>query len=390
MNFIEELAGYVIKYAPQYGICVHSPIIAQGILESASGTSNKVKIEVDGKTEWRHNYFGLKWRNNRCEISNDYFEEWTAEQNKDGSYKNIVSRFCKFNSLEECVIGYFQWTNIPNYSNLKGVTDPETYLKNIKEDKYATSKNYVQNLMNVIKKYDLTKYDNMEDESIMSKRTVFLSAGHGGTNPGAVALGLTEKVINLNTLIACKNVLERHGVNVVASRLKDENDDVYEEVREANASGAEIAVSFHANAGGGDGFEAFYFTGDVKGEKLAKLGEKYVKLLGQNSRGVKSGNKLYFVKKTTMTAVLFESFFLDNAKDNVIGDTVAEQQAFGVAYAKAILEYLGIGYKDEAAPEKSTETNKLYRVQVGAYSVRENAERKLNELKSAGFDGFIV
>ena len=390
MGFIEELAGYVIKYAPQYGICVHSPIIAQGILESASGTSNKVKIEIDGKTEWRHNYFGLKWRNNRCEISNEYFEEWTAEQKKDGSYKNIVSKFCKFKSLEECVIGYFQWTNIPNYSNLKGVTDPETYLKNIKEDKYATSKNYVHNLMNVIKKYDLTQYDKVGSEKKMAK--VFLSAGHGGSNPGAVANGLIEKNINLNTLLACKEVLEKHGVIVVASRVKDENDDVYEEVREANESGADFAVSFHANAGGGDGFEVFYHTSNTKGKKLALLCEKYVKEIGQNSRGVKSGNHLYFVKNTKMMAVLVESFFLDNKEDMAIGDSLEEQRAFGVAYAKAILEYLGIAYigSGYVPPKEETEKDKLYRVQVGAYSIKENAERKLKELKEAGFDGFIV
>lgn len=95
MGFIEDIAKYVQKYAPQYGIQVCSPIIAQTILESGSGTSNKVY--KDG--EWRHNYFGLKWRNNRCAISNDYFEEWTSEQNKNGSYQNIVSKFCKFKSM---------------------------------------------------------------------------------------------------------------------------------------------------------------------------------------------------------------------------------------------------------------------------------------------------
>ena len=154
-QFIKEIARLVQKYAPQYGIKVHSPIIAQAILESKSGTSNKVYYNG----EWRHNYFGLKWRNNRCLISNDYFEEWTSEQNPDGSYKNIVSKFCRFKGMEEGVIGYFQWTNISTYANLKGVTDPETYLKNIKADKYATSKDYVENLMSVIRKYNLTQYD---------------------------------------------------------------------------------------------------------------------------------------------------------------------------------------------------------------------------------------
>ena len=196
---------------------------------------------------------------------------------------------------------------------------------------------------------------------------VFLSAGHGGSDPGAVANGLKEKDINLQALLACKEVLEAHGVTVVCSRTKDENDPVGQEVAEANASGADIAVSFHANAGGGDGFEAFYYTSNAKGKKLAQLGEKYVKELGQNSRGLKSGNHLMFVRKTTMPAVLFESFFVDNAKDKAIGDTGAEQKAFGVAYAKAILEYFGIAYKSEpkkAATQKAATGGNSFKVKV--------------------------
>lgn len=181
---------------------------------------------------------------------------------------------------------------------------------------------------------------------------VFLSAGHGGKDPGAVAYGLKEKDINLNALLACNEILKQHGVKTVLSRSKDEDDPVGQEVKEANASGADLAVSFHANAGGGDGFEAFYHTSNAKGKKLSQIAEKYVKAMGQNSRGLRSGNHLYFINHTTMTAVLFESFFIDNDKDNDIGDTVAEQKAFGVAYAKAILEYLGIKYKGNSSTAK--------------------------------------
>lgn len=211
---------------------------------------------------------------------------------------------------------------------------------------------------------------------------VFLSAGHGGADPGAVAYGLKEKDINLQALLACKEVLERHGVTVIASRLKDENDRVGEETKEANASGADIAVSFHANAGGGDGFEVYHWTNSKKGKKLAELGEKYVKALGQNSRGVKSGDHLYFIKNTTLPAVLFESFFVDNDKDNDIGDTVDKQKLFGVAYAKAILEYFGIEYREKR--------DTIYRVQVGAFAVKENAEKLRDELKGRGYEAILV
>lgn len=209
---------------------------------------------------------------------------------------------------------------------------------------------------------------------------VFLSAGHGGTDPGAVANGLYEKIINLNTLLACKKELERHGVQVVCSRIKDENDSVSQEVKEANASGADIAVSFHINAGGGDGFEVFYYNSNNKGKKLAGLCEKHIKALGQNSRGLKNGNHLHFVKGTKMAAVLVESFFIDNPKDKTIGDTLSEQTAFGEAYAKAILEYFGIAYKNKA----------VYRVQVGSYTNKENAEVMKKKLVTAGFDAIIT
>ena len=182
---------------------------------------------------------------------------------------------------------------------------------------------------------------------------VFLSAGHGGADPGAVGYGMKEKDINLQVMLSCQHELNRHGVAVIASRTKDENDPVTQEVREANASGANVAVSFHTNAGGGDGSETFYWQGDANGLRLAQLCEKYTKELGQNSRGVKPGNHLWFVKATKMTAVLCEIGFIDNDKDNDIFDTLTEQKAFGIAYAKAILEYIGIAYKEQTNSSES-------------------------------------
>ena len=85
-----------------------------------------------------------------------------------------------------------------------------------------------------------------------------------------------------------------------------------------------------------------------------------------------------------MTAVLCECAFIDNDTDNDIIDTTAEQRAFGVAYAKAILEYLGIDYNnsnnksiDEIAKE----------VMQGKWG--NNPERK-NRLVAAGYDYDVI
>lgn len=368
-KFIEAIAAYVAKYAPLYGIAIHSPIIAQACLESNFGTSYKATAG--------HNYFGLKWRANRVSVAIGKFVDSSKEQNGDSMHE-IIAEWFKFANMEDGVHGYFQFINIKNYSKLKGVTDPRKYLEYIKAAGYATDKNYISKVMNIIEKYDLTRFDIKEGAGM---KKVFLSAGHGGSDPGAVAYGLKEKDINLNMLLACKEVLEAHGIEVICSRTTDENDPVREEVKEANASGADLAASFHVNAAGADGFEAFCNLKNADAVKLCKLAEKHVKALGQNSRGVKNGMHLHFIKKTTMTAVLFEAFFIDNDIDNNIGDTLAEQQAFGVAYAKAILEYYGIKYNGKqaaaTAPKKETATAsslpRLVRVTASLLNVRAGA-----------------
>lgn len=158
-EFIESIAKSVKKYAKQYGILVYSPIIAQAILESAWGTSKKAKY---------HNYFGLKYRKNRVSCNNGYFEDGGSEQNSDGTYTQLptATAWYSFENLDLGVKGYFEFTDIPNYSKLKGVTDPRKYLENIKAAGYATSLKYVDNVYNVIVKNNLTKYDETNKEEI--------------------------------------------------------------------------------------------------------------------------------------------------------------------------------------------------------------------------------
>lgn len=206
---------------------------------------------------------------------------------------------------------------------------------------------------------------------------IFLSAGHGGNDPGAVANGLKEKNVNLQTMLACRDVLLAHGHEVVCSRVTDENDPVQSEVREANASNADVAISFHANAGRGDGFEVFYWPTSLSGKRLALLCEKHVKQMGQNSRGCKT-NDLMFTRATTMVAVLVETAFLDHPVDHKTIDTLSEQKAFGVAYAKAILEYLGTPYKGE----------KTYSVTVKNLN-KSKADALVTTLKKQGYKPVI-
>lgn len=170
-EFIEKIAPYVQKYASKYGINVCSPIIAQACLESAYGTSTKAK---------HHNYFGLKYRKGRLTVNNGTFVDGSSEQRADGSRYDITDQWYNFDTMEAGVEGYFQFINISNYSNLKGVSDPHKYLELIRSDGYATSLNYVENVYKVITTYGLTKYDTVKKEvSTVSTQTLNIHQNTG-------------------------------------------------------------------------------------------------------------------------------------------------------------------------------------------------------------------
>ena len=213
----------------------------------------------------------------------------------------------------------------------------------------------------------------------MSK--VFIGVGHGGNDPGAVKY-LKEADVNLTMALACKEVLEAHGVSVKMSRTKDENDDLNEEVRECNAFAPDLAIDVHNNAGGGDGFEVLHSINGGKSKTLAQNIEAEVKKLGQNSRGCKTrknakGTDYYgFIRMTKCPAVICEGVFVDNANDVKIADTIAEQQEFGKAYARGILKTLGIAEKatpTETKTETKAEESFLVRVNISNLNIRKGA-----------------
>ena len=151
-EFIEQIAKCVKKYAYDYGIEVHSPIIAQAILESGWG-----KSVLASKY---HNYFGLKcgssWKGKSVNMA-------TKEEYKVGTLTNIRDNFRVYDSMEAGVKGYFDFIDTVRYANLKFVKSPEEYMRRIKADGYATSSKYVDNVMRVIRDNKLTRFDGNGD-----------------------------------------------------------------------------------------------------------------------------------------------------------------------------------------------------------------------------------
>lgn len=426
-KYIQEVAKYVQKYAPLFNIKVCSPIIAQFCLECGYGTSDKVKkVHEDGSVEWRHNYAGLKWRNNRCAISNDYFEEVTSEQNSDGSYKSIVSRFCKFKSLEDCVIGYFQWTNTPNYSNLKGVKDPYQYLVNIKADKYATSINYVEKVMAVVNKWGLTKYDTIKEEEVMKKPCVCIDSGHKGKYnkcPNNPEYYESEVMWKLHLLQ--KKYLEQLGIDVITTR-ESLNVDLALQLRGKKAENCDLFISDHSNAVGGvmneniDYVALYHLTDDtttnvdnISKDISNKLAPVIANVMGvedgfrvlsrksdndRNNDGILNDNYygvLHGARLVNVPGIILEHGFHTHSKtvkwllneDNL--DKLARAEAECIA-SYLLERVVKLSNKEEKPEDTATVTRTVYRVQVGAFSVKQNAEKLKDELLSKGVEAIIV
>lgn len=161
----------------------------------------------------------------------------------------------------------------------------------------------------------------------------------------------------------------------------------------ANNFKADFYLSIHHNAGinggKGGGIVAYVYT-KVDAETLEWQKALYNALIeatglkGNRSNPLPKAN-LHEVRETKMPAVLLELGFMDSATDVPIILT----DSYATKCAEAIVKVLaerGKLAKKVAEPV----SDKLYRVQVGAYSKKENAEKKLAQLQAAGFtDAYI-
>ena len=221
----------------------------------------------------------------------------------------------------------------------------------------------------------------------MTKK-IYINPGHSDRDPGAVGYAV-ERELNVK-VSSYMNAYLLENYDCETRMNPGTMGGLYDICKDANNWGADLFVSNHFNAAGGDGYEALVYSESRR--KIGQIFEKYVKAIGQNSRGVKIRTGLVVLRDTKMPAVLNEGAFVDNWNDIKDWNEDHELKKLGEAYAKAAAEYLGLEKKKiETKPETKPVTDgKIYRVQVGAYSMKENAVTMQKKLKAAGYDAIIV
>lgn len=146
---------------------------------------------------------------------------------------------------------------------------------------------------------------------------IAVAGGHSKAAQGSVG-HLNEYAEDRKVKNALIQELKNRGHSVVdcSNEKTTQNDELAEEVRLANASGAKLFIAIHFNTGGGTGSECWYYSGSSAGKAYSeRVASKMASALGLRNRGAKATKSLYVLRKTSMTAILPEVCFVDTKAD---------------------------------------------------------------------------
>lgn len=172
-------------------------------------------------------------------------------------------------------------------------------------------------------------------------KKVFLDAGHGGVDPGAVGNGLNEKDITLSITLKVGKILQSKGLDVMYSRTTDVYNAFTQIPSVANRANADLFVSIHCNSFSSlssSGTECF--TAASAGSKTKALAKTVADRLASGLSLVNRGPKeagYAVLRLSDMPAILIETAFISNAADSQkLRD---RQDEFAAIIADCILGY---------------------------------------------------
>lgn len=220
----------------------------------------------------------------------------------------------------------------------------------------------------------------------MSKK-IYLSPSNQDGN--LYAYGNTNEMEQCNRIAdAAKTALERCGFTVKKAP-KGQNMNV--SIAESNNWGADLHVPIHTNAGGGQGTVVFVYSNNTNNMKIADPVYQAVQSVtpGKTDYGVRPNPGLAELNSTNAIAVYIEVDFHDNA--DIAKWLIGNPNAVGEAIAKGICKGCGVTYKAPSiASSEDHFEKKIYRVQIGAFTDKGNANDCLKKAKAAGFKNAFI
>ena len=204
-------------------------------------------------------------------------------------------------------------------------------------------------------------------------------------NGNSYAYGDTNEMVQCCRIAdACEVALKRCGFEVI----NNQTDEMEERVAESNRWGADLHTPIHTNGFNGvvagTRIMSYDLSGDGYKASVAVL-NALAPVTPGTSENVSARPGLYEIRYANAPTVYVEAEFHDVPK---IAKWIIENVVLiGEAIAKGVCDYFDIQYIEPLA-EPVGET--IYRVQVGAFRERANAENLQKSLKNDGYDAIIV
>ena len=211
-------------------------------------------------------------------------------------------------------------------------------------------------------------------------KKIYVDAGHGGSDSGAVGTDFLEKDFNLKISNKVIEKLKLYNCKVFYTRQEDKTVSLSDRTNNSNNNKCDIFISIQCNSASSvaTGFESFSYNGNSELQDI--LHDEIIKVLPLKDRGKKSNKNYYVLKNTTAKAIILELGFINNPSDSKI--LMENEENICNAIVRGIVKYFGL------APISTT--REVYRVCVGSYTVKENAQNMLNNLTKDGYTGFIT
>lgn len=207
-------------------------------------------------------------------------------------------------------------------------------------------------------------------------------------NENAYATGNTNEQTQCRKIAeACAVFLKKAGLDVRVGN----SGTMYTRTADSNGWGADLHIPIHTNAyngriTGGSQVYLLKLTGEHK-----KVGQAVLDRLAQITPGkshekLVANNSFYEINNARAITVYCECEFHDTktGSDFIINNT----KQIGEAIAKGICDYYDIDVSEKVTNTTSTDGT-LYVVRAGAFKDKVNAEKRVNDLKKAGFDSYI-
>lgn len=212
---------------------------------------------------------------------------------------------------------------------------------------------------------------------------IYLSPSDQHSN--ITASGHSEADHCLQIAQACEKYLKLNGFSVkIGNNTKEKTYSA--RVTESNQFGANLHVCIHTNAGGGKGTLVMCYPNFRENKYVTNIYNEVSSLTPTVDKGISETKNLYEINNTNCICVYVECEFHDNKEtENWIDANIDN---LGKSIAKGICKADSKIFVDSVNDYQPT--SGLYKVQVGAFKEKTNADKLAEELKRKGYSVYIV